>query len=439
MDNRKSSEDLKRRPERMTSNNYFDAKSPNRTRREAPRNMQFDNSRDISSSSNGAVNLMSRSSRNSRRAAKKKINKKLLVTNILLSVALVISSTFFTLLTAALDFGWSPLKNKMIDSGNKTSESGEISFVGSSNPNVAYVLVCGIDLSESLTDIIMVACYDLANNNINVLQIPRDTYVGDVPTGKINAVFGHGYTDRNGKEYEKIQALKTCIYEKFGIPIDYYATVTIKGTENIIDCIGGVDITLDRGFTLVDDTVDPEERKYFEEGKVHFNGQWGTAFIRHRSSYAQGDMGRIKAQRSFYAAVLKKMTSLDFGQITSIVTSAAQDVSSDMSLKQMLGLADKMKDLKLDEVSIMSVPGQSGMYSPTGERLSYYSVHKADLVKMINEYFLPYEEEALVASDIDIKEIHSTSYSDYDDFLQGGSLQDFDSEAEKTTASDDDE
>ena len=41
------------------------------------------------------------------------------------------------------------------------------------------VLVCGLDESESLTDVIMLVSFDIENKKAQVLQIPRDSFVGD--------------------------------------------------------------------------------------------------------------------------------------------------------------------------------------------------------------------------------------------------------------------
>ena len=43
--------------------------------------------------------------------------------------------------------------------------------------------------NTGLTDTIMLAVVDKAAQSVQILQIPRDTYVGDItPTGKINAI-----------------------------------------------------------------------------------------------------------------------------------------------------------------------------------------------------------------------------------------------------------
>lgn len=434
MDRRNSSEDLKRRPsKRQVSTDAFTKRPARRAADTHNAHSRLDSDSDIRSySKDSSYDLMS----SSKRKKKKKVNVRLIITNIVLSIVLVFSSITF--------IGASILNSRMLKNNDIDAEESDNfkNVVVSPNENVVYFLVCGVDLSENLTDIIMVVCYDLANNNANVLQIPRDTYIGRdrddtekyYSTGKINEVYGKPY---NGES--KIKALMRCINDRLGLPIDHYATVTIKGTEKIIDIAGGVDITLERTLRLVDDTTDPQQKKTFEAGNVHFDGQWGTAFVRHRASYDQGDLGRQKAQRSFYAAFLKKILSLDFGQLTNIITQCAGDVSTDLTIGQMLGYAQKMKGMSLKDVSIMSVPGQSPSIAEARETVglgySYYSIHKEQYVKMINDYFRPYDETALTVDDISAPQVH-TSYSvGYDDFLEGGDLSSFDSERKEETTS----
>ncbi|MGI5889170.1 MAG: hypothetical protein ACOX6J_07345, partial [Oscillospiraceae bacterium] len=67
------------------------------------------------------------------------------------------------------------------------------------------LLIAGVDWDETrtdkLTDVIIVANIDLEAGKINMLQIPRDTYVGEIVyTGKINALYNWGLLDENGND-----------------------------------------------------------------------------------------------------------------------------------------------------------------------------------------------------------------------------------------------
>lgn len=412
---KKSSDELRKKPSKKQvkyNKSRNNSKSTKSTKMYEPSNEIYSHSKDKSFDLSTIGN----------KAKSKKSRKHLIITNVLLSILLVISTISFSV-TALLESNI--LKNNDIDAQEEAGKFEEIMV--SPNENVSYFLVCGVDLSENLTDIIMVVCYDTANNEASILQIPRDTYVGDVPTGKINAVYGN---PREGES--KIKALIRCINSKLGIPIDHYITVTVGGTEKVIDAIGGLDITLDRDFKLVDDSRKPEQVKYFNKGRVHLDGQWATALIRNRKNTDGGsDMGRLKNQRSIYAALLKQLTNISFGEATEIVTKCMNEVSTDLSLGYALGYAEKVNQLKLDKVQIMSLPGQGA----TIGGLSCWVCHKQETVDMINEYFRPYETELLTADQITITDNTDKGISydnSYDNMLSGGDFNKFDHDA--TTA-----
>ena len=44
--------------------------------------------------------------------------------------------------------------------------------------DIISVLCCGVDNTQELTDVIMYAQFDTRSGKVNVLRIPRDTFVG---------------------------------------------------------------------------------------------------------------------------------------------------------------------------------------------------------------------------------------------------------------------
>lgn len=412
--NKKNSDELKIKPNRRK--NYYKKGMIKNSGRTVEKNSFSDSENEIfSHSKEKSFDL----SKIGNKAKNTKSKHMLILSNVLLSVLLVISSISF-ILTSSLE--WKFFKKDDIDQKeSKQYEDIKISI----NENVSYFLVCG--LNQDLTDIIMVCCYDLNKNELNILQIPRDTYVGDVTSGKINAVYKF---PRDGES--KIKALIRCVNAKFGLPIDHYATFTIKGTEKIIDIMGGVEIKLDKDYTLIDDTTKPQQKKVFKKGKVTLDGQWATALIRHRKSFAQGDMGRLVNQRAIYSAILKQLTKASFGEITEIVTNCMDDLSTDLTLGLALGYAEKAYKLNLKKVNIMTLPGQTA----TINGLSCWVCHKDETVELLNKYFLPYDTKLTAdqLSIIDYAEYGASYNNSYESFLQGGTLEDFDRDPEPTTA-----
>jgi LCP family protein required for cell wall assembly len=320
--------------------------------------------------------------------------------NTLLSVILVISVLGTTACAALLYMDFS-------DSGDAVADMSEISK--SQSNDVEYFLVAGTDEGENLTDIMMVVCFDLKANKANILQIPRDTFIGvDVPTSKMNAVYGQAPREEG---QTNINVMLRRINDYFGLPIDHYITVTLSAFRDIVDAVGGVDV-------YVPDTIYNafnEDRQYFtfEKGMNHFNGEKAEAFVRHRRSYAMGDLGRVRAQRNFYAAFIKKCLNMSYTQMATAATSIYDQVSTDMKLVDILAFAKTAQNLKVENIKFHDVPGQSGSYSVNGRKpLSYYSIHKQEYADLINQYFMPYSDP-ITPESLMIDELHTTYQQSY--------------------------
>ena len=102
--------------------------------------------------------------------------------------------------------------------------------------DIISVLCCGVDNTQELTDVIMYAQFDTRSGKVNVLRIPRDTFVGSqFPTAKINAIYGHPEDGKTG-----IQTLTDYLRDNWKLDIDYYATIDLASVRDIVDDMGGV-------------------------------------------------------------------------------------------------------------------------------------------------------------------------------------------------------
>ncbi len=312
------------------------------------------------------------------------------VINVLLSILLV------TCITASAGSAYLMYGRGWKDSN--VSRKEEFKDVVGSNENtpVQYFLIAGMDEGRSLTDIMMIVCFDMEHKTANILQIPRDTFIGqDIPTGKMNAVYGH---PEDGQT--KINAMLRRINNFFGLPIDHYITVDLNAFRVIVDAVGGVDVyvpsTIYNAFN--------EGRNYytFYEGMNHMDGQMAEAFVRHRKSYGMGDLGRVQAQRNFYSAFIKKCLTMTNSQMIDAATGIYKDITTDMTLAELIDFATIAQGLKTKDIQFHAVPGQSCTFNG----ISYYSVHKEDFVTMLNQYFLPYTVP-IVEDNLLVVELHS--------------------------------
>ena len=323
------------------------------------------------------------------------------MTNVITSIVLVLS-----ILTMS---GMMVLNMRFHDQSMGEIEDGGIvesltGVVKSTNQNVTYFLILGTDEQDTLTDVIMVGCFDHGNNQLNILQIPRDTYIGsDIPSGKVNAVYGNAK-----KGQSKIEFLIKRINDYFGLPIDHYVLVQLSAFRNVVDAVGGVDIDLPNKLRVSDSAT--YEFYDIGPGMTHLDGRQAEGFVRNRSGkgYGTGDMARVEAQRLFYAAFAQKVMNMGMASMVKIVTSCYDQFKTDMSVGQMLGYAKELKQVSMDNISIYAVPGQAGYFTPPGlkQNLSYYSIHKDDYVDLVNAYFMPYDDP-ITESDLKITELHT--------------------------------
>jgi LCP family protein required for cell wall assembly len=111
----------------------------------------------------------------------------------------------------------------------------------------------------TLADTIMVASIKPSTNKISFLSIPRDLYVDNPNLGnksKINAVYAYG--EQDGKNVG-ISSMKEVVGKIVGQEIHYAIVINFKGFTDLVDAVGGIEVSLDKPF---------EEAMQFNEEKV---------------------------------------------------------------------------------------------------------------------------------------------------------------------------
>ena len=210
-------------------------------------------------------NKQKRKNKNNSNKKRKKSN----VTSILIKILCVIIAIIVLLGVAFAGVWIYGLLRKPPSNDNKLSSSDQTHFTNEQGVTVetddlVYTyLATGTDKSGGLTDVIMVAKYDIDKKSVSILQIPRDTYVfvsgtlyyddeGNLTKDnfikenssgiKINAAYSHGrnlsekYLNKllkqaNGKTDEQIKAL--CESKDFAfLGLDYKKVVDYTKQTN---------------------------------------------------------------------------------------------------------------------------------------------------------------------------------------------------------------
>jgi LCP family protein required for cell wall assembly len=207
------------------------------------------------------------------------------------------------------------------------------------------------------TDTMMVAHIPADRQSIQVVSLPRDSWVSIPGNGmnKINAAYGLGGPPLMVSTVEKAT----------GLPINDYVEVNFVGFVRVIDELGGVNVCLP---FAVDDS---QSGLHLSAGPHHVDGVTALKFARDRHSFATSDLARIADQQQLLASLYAQATAtgvlanpVRLRQVVSAVT-ASVTVDRGFNVTQ---LASELRGIKPENVSFTTVPIATPDYqTPTGE------------------------------------------------------------------------
>jgi polyisoprenyl-teichoic acid--peptidoglycan teichoic acid transferase len=290
----------------------------------------------------------------------------------------------------------------------------------------------GVEGGGLLADTIMVISVKPKENKASIISIPRDLYVtvpGTQDKQKINAVHAYGEGQGKGKGLE---AMKTVLSEVTGLPIYYAASINFAGFKQLINAIGGVDVTLNSAFeesmqfneakvcdgrVFTEPTGKYETKKYktrsgkikiaaqyplctnpdkecggdfkLSAGKQTLNGDQALCFA--RSRVTSNDFERAKRQQLIMQAVKDKMTNIgtlaDFSKINEILNTLGNNARSDMQLWEMQRFYDIYKQVPNPEIyqRVLEDSEEGLLYYPGESAAGYILLPRGDSYDRIHE------------------------------------------------------
>ncbi len=235
-----------------------------------------------------------------------------------------------------------------------------------------YMLLLGTDGRPGedtyRADTIILARIDPNNKRVTLISIPRDTKVEyNGSTMKINGVHSYGGPD------DMVRAVN----ELCGVEISHYAEISFNGLVALTDAVGGVEVD-------VPDRIDDPKAADFviEPGLQTLNGEQALAFCRSRA-YADGDYTRMRHQRIFIAALANTLLNkVDAGNIVPIIDSVSDMVVTDLSIQDIVSLANAMRGMNTDEIWTANIPSYAGASTMINGQ-SYVFVYEDKLEEMM--------------------------------------------------------
>lgn len=174
----------------------------------------------------------------------------------------------------------------------------------------------------------IVASLNAQKKTTYMTSIPRDTEVTiNNTTQKINAAYNIGGAT---------QSIKT-VQNLLDVPIDFYVVMNMGGLKELVNSVGGVDVTPPLTFKYGSANV--------KKGvKTHLTGKEALSYSRMRYDDPNGDYGRQKRQRQVILAIVKKALSISsVTRFQKIMNSIQKNMKTNLTFNDMLALrfADK--------------------------------------------------------------------------------------------------
>lgn len=233
-----------------------------------------------------------------------------------------------------------------------------------------YMMLLGSDIregqsqAESRSDTNILVRVDGSKNQVTMLSILRDTAI---------ELDGHGIVKFNAAySYGGIAGIIEEASDLCGVEISHYAEVNFNNLVALVDAIGGVDIEIE------DRIDDPKAGNVvIEEGMQHLNGEAALVYARTRQ-YADGDYTRTQHQRNLVQAIVNKVLSLPPTELPGVIQAAAQCVTTDLTVTDIISLAQQFQDN--DSADGMTV--YSAVIPSTAEYVNGISYVFADIDKL---------------------------------------------------------
>ncbi len=197
------------------------------------------------------------------------------------------------------------------------------------------------------SDVMMLAQISGDRTSVNVMSIPRDSWVPIEGHGeaKINAAFSYG---------GPTLAIST-VQELTGVAINHFVIIDFTSFEKLTDELGGVTIVT-------------------KKGEQRMNGEEALLFVRERHNLPRGDFDRVRRQQVWIKAIMAEVFEKDVlknplkvGNLINIVLDYSA-VDQGIDFDYLAGLAVESRDMRPGAVRFMTAPYTGTGRSPDGKQ-----------------------------------------------------------------------
>lgn len=206
------------------------------------------------------------------------------------------------------------------------------------------VLAIGTDVRPGqnrygLTDVMRAVRVDFLAQRVTALEFPRDLWV-KIPEiqqnlktdhQKLNTAYAYGSPEFGPSLLARTLDLN------FGLKVDHYIVANMNVFAEVIEALGGLDVTIPPGGIDGRTSTDRSERLVFPEGPQHLNGEQALTLARMRKGSV---FARAEHQNMVMCALRKKIESPEtILRLPAIINTFMNNIQTDLTPEQISHLA----------------------------------------------------------------------------------------------------
>lgn len=233
------------------------------------------------------------------------------------------------------------------------------------------LLILGMENSDDheedfyRADMILYLHYDVENDSVSILQIPRDAVL--LPDdGPLRNIYQEDLTMQQNRE-----KIADILSRSLGLPVDNSIAIDLAVLRDVIDTVGGVEMYIPYDVTDTMGNIVPQ-------GTHRIDGATAEFIVRQRQ-YATGTWQQLEIHQAFYAAAFKTFSNdISLETAASLLQTFLPRIDTDLTYSEMLSLAVGFKQLKSAYVVRCPVAVYESALLPDKEAL----------LTLINQYFV---------------------------------------------------
>ena len=239
------------------------------------------------------------------------------------------------------------------------------------------------EYDKGQSDVIMIASINNETKEVKLVSVYRDTYmsIGNGKFTKANAAYAKGGAK------QAVQMLNA----NLDLNIKEYACVDWMAVTEAVDALGGVTIEvtdqevpfINAGVWEMNTKLGTNSPTLEKAGTVRLNGVQATSYARIRKT-AGNDFKRSSRQRIVLEAMLTEAKKADMGTLLNICNSCFDDISTSLTLSEIIGLAKHVQEYSIASTSGFPFEMTTKQLSGSGDTV--VPIGLEDDVAQLHEY-----------------------------------------------------